>query len=198
MTNRLYTVEQMTNAQAVTGLLSVAFPDARTALDATYGNGRFWDATSHVEVTGLDLDPSRAPDVVGDYWALPFAAGAFDVVIFDPPYQWDMGRGKASVMGARFSTYSSAAEARASVEQGCREAWRVARLGVIVKCQDYIHASRPVWMSDWVKAAMPAEPYDFLHLTRPHKIVDPRWREQLSVYRNHATFWVWRKDGTAH
>ena len=74
----------------------------------------------------------------------------------------------------------------------------MARLGLIVKCQDYINASRPVWMSDWVKAAVPVEPYDFLILRRTHKIIDPKWTRQLSVWRNHATFWIFRKDGNEH
>ena len=74
----------------------------------------------------------------------------------------------------------------------------MARLGLIVKVQDYIHGARPIWMSDWVKDALPVEPYDVLHLRRPAKIVDPKWTRQLSVWRNHATFWVYRKDGVEH
>jgi hypothetical protein len=195
---RLYTVLDGTSTEAITGLLDVCFPDATTALDVTYGNGSFWDGTTHAHVTGLDINPDRAPDVVGDFRALPFADGSFDVCVFDPPYHTDMGRGKASVMGSRFGTFATLPELKEAVEQGCREAWRVARLGVIVKVQDYIHASRAVWMSRWVQDALPVEPYDFLHLTRRHKIVDPKWREQLSVYRNHTTFWVYRKDSNVH
>ena len=57
VTDRLYTIEDGTSAQAVARLLAVLFPDARTVLDATYGHGRFWDGTAPVEVTGMDLDP---------------------------------------------------------------------------------------------------------------------------------------------
>ena len=146
----------------------------------------------------MDLDPRRAPHVVGDFRAMPFADDAFDVVTFDPPFHTDMGRGKASVMGARFATFGTLAELRAAVEQGCREAWRVGRLGAIVKVQDYIHESQAVWMSRWVQDAFPVEPFDVLHLRRPHKLVDPKWRDRLSVYRNHATFWVYRTDGPVH
>lgn len=198
MSERLYSVEDGTSARAVAGLLAVLFPDARTVLDATYGNGRFWDGSADVEVTGLDLDPGRAAHVVGDFRALPFADDAFDVVIFDPPYHTNMGRGKASVMGARFGTFATLADLREAVEQGCREAWRAGRLGVIVKCQDYIHESKPVWMSDWVKGALPVEPYDVLHLRQRSKVIDPKWRDQLSVYRNHSTFWVFRTGGNVH
>ncbi len=129
---------------------------------------------------------------------MPFTDGAFDVAIFDPPFHTDMGRGTASVMGARFTTFGTLAELRAAVEHGCREAWRVGRLGAIVKCQDYIHESRAVRMSRWVQDAMPVEPFDALHLRRRHKLVDLKWWDQLSVWRNHATFWVYRTDGPVH
>jgi hypothetical protein len=197
---RLYSVSTGTNAQTVAGILRVLFPDARTVLDMTYGSGRFWSPKHPVTATvaGLDLDPGRARDVVGDFRALDFPDGTFDVCIFDPPYQWDMGKGKPSVMGSRFGTYHSEEEARATIQEGVREAWRVARLGIIVKVQDHVHSSRVVWMSDWVKAALPVEPYDQTHLVRQHKITDPKWTRQLSVWRNHATFWVWRKDGAVH
>ena len=92
-------------AEIVAGMLRVLYPDAETLLDATHGHGRFWTADPPVAVTGLDLDTARAPHVVGDFRALPFRDGSFDVVIFDPPYHTDMGRGKASVMGSRFGTF---------------------------------------------------------------------------------------------
>ena len=197
---QLSTVEQFTNAEAVAGLLARVLPDARPVLDMTYGRGRGWSpkVPTPVTVTGLDLDPARARDVVGDSRSLDFADGSFDVCVFDPPYQWDMGKRKPSIMGGRFGTYGSAEEARASIEAGSREAWRVARLGVIVKVQDYVHASRSWWLSRWVQDAMPCAPYDFLPLARTRTLNDPKWQRQLSIRRRHATFWVWRKDGKVH
>jgi hypothetical protein len=183
----------------VAHMLDVLYPDAETVLDATYGNGEFWTASSPVTVTGLDLDSARAPHVVGDFRALPFADGSFDVVIFDPPYQTDMGKGKPSVMGARFGTFATIPDLRLAVERGCRECWRVARLGVIVKCQDYIHAARLVRMSRWVEDAVGIEPFDFVRQWSPASITDPKWAEQLSV-RHGGTpdYWAYRKDGPIH
>jgi hypothetical protein len=200
VTVELSSVEQMTNAEAFAALLGLLFPDAQTALNMTSGRGRFWSPNCPVPVTvtGLDRAPLRARDVCGDIRSLPFADGSFDVCIVDPPYQWDMGKVKPSVMGGRFGTYRSATEARDSIEQGSREAWRVARLGIVVKVQDYVHASRSWWLSRWVQDVIPAEPYDFLHLTRGRKMNDPKWKRQLSIRRRHATFWVWRKDGAVH
>ena len=74
----------------------------------------------------------------------------------------------------------------------------MARLGVIVKCQDYSHADRPAWLSKWVWDELPVEPYDLRYLRRRHKIIDPKWRRQRSVWRNHATFWTFRQDGSEH
>ena len=186
-------------ARIVSGMLRVLFPDAESVLDVTYGGGKFWDGSAPVAVTGLDLDPARAPHVVGDFRALPFPDDSFDVVAFDPPYHTDMGCGKPSIMGSRFGTFGTIPELREAVEQGCREAWRVARLGVVVKVQDYIHASRLVLMSDWVRAAIPMEPYDFVHGQGAAAVVDPKWREQLSVrHQGQPTYWAFRTDGPVH
>jgi hypothetical protein len=198
VTNRLYTVERMTNARAVAGLLRIAFPDAETALDMTWGNGSFWDGSAHVEVTGLDIDSTRARDVVGDFRSLDFAACSFDVAIFDPPFHTNMGRGKASVMGARFKTFATIAELRDAIEAGCREAWRVSRLGVIVKVQNHIHESRLIQMTRWVEDAIPSPLYDELHLQRPAKLLDGKWSDQLSVWRNHSTLMVFRHGDQRH
>ena len=75
----------------------------------------------------------------------------------------------------------------------------MARLGVIIKVQDYIHASRAVWMSLWVIGAIPVEPFDVLYARQVSgKIRAPNWTDQLSIYRNHATYWIYRKDGARH
>ena len=34
----------------------------------------------------IDIDPLVRPDVIADAWLPPFARGAFDVVVLDPPY----------------------------------------------------------------------------------------------------------------
>lgn len=196
----LYTIAELSSAQVIERLMGLLLPDANTVLDATYGSGSFWrGSTADVMVTGLDINPDRARDVCGDFTQLPFIDNAFDIVIFDPPYHTDVGRAKASVTHKRFGSFATLSDLRQAVEMGTAEAWRVARLGVIVKVQDYIHASRAVWMSHWVHGAVPVEPYDFLMARRTAgKILSPKWSDQLSVYRNHATYWVYRKDSPIH
>jgi hypothetical protein len=201
MSDRLYSVTTGSNARVVADILRVLFPDARTVLDTTYGKGRFWSPKHPVDVavTGLDLDPARARDRVADFRNLAdFADESHDVGVFDPPYQWDMSKRKPSRMGARFGTYRSEGEARTSIQSGAREVWRTSRLGIIVKVQDHVHSQRVAWLSDWVKDVIPVEPFDQVHLARRQKMRDPKWRRQLSVWRNHATFWIFRKDGQIH
>lgn len=200
MSGHLYTIADLTSAQAVERLLGLLLPDAVTVLDATYGSGSFWrGSTADVRVTGLDINPERAKSVCGDFTRLPFLDASFDCVIFDPPYHTDVGKAKASTTHERFGSFATMADLRRAVELGTAEAWRVARLGVIVKVQDYIHASRAVWMSSWVHGAIPVEPYDVLYTRRTAgKIRASNWHDQLSVYRNHATYWVYRKDGQIH
>jgi hypothetical protein len=149
-------------------------------------------------VTGLDLDPKRALHVRGDFTALPFADNSFDVVIFDPPFLSDGGR--KSIMRERYTADLGLAASEASIAQGCREAWRAARLGIIVKVQDHIHGNKFIRMSDWVRSAVPMPQYDELLAPNERgKVIDPKWRQpQLSIYRNHAAYLVFRKDGPVH
>lgn len=199
MADTLHTVEHGISAQTVAKLLRVLFPDARTVLDMTYGSGSFWRGTSTgLSVTGIDINPARARDVCADFTRLPFRDDAFDVAIFDPPYHTDMGRGKASVMGARFGAYPSLDRLYTAVIEGCFEADRVSRLGMIVKVQDYVHGSRLVEMTQWVREALERPLYQRVEVVRPHKLIDPKWREQLSAYSNSATFLVYRHGDQRH
>lgn len=176
-----------TSAQAIAGLLTTLFPDAKTTLDPTYGNGKFWNGVQ--PTYGGDRLLTRAPSLVLDYHALPFRTGAIDCVIFDPPFQPQTVPG---LIGQRFTKISGGVDAvKASVQQGLREAARVGRLGLIVKVQDYIHDHKPVWMSMWVWEAL-GEPYDFLTLRQAAKLRATNWGAQRSVWRNHSTFWVYR------
>lgn len=186
------------SADMVTRLLGVLLPDAATVLDATWGRGRFWDGSNR-RVVGCDISPHGRPDAVADFTRLPFRDEVFDVAIFDPPYVTEAGQD--GVIGRRFGSYPTLADLRFAVEAGAREAWRVSRVGVIVKVMDYIHCSRLVRMSRWVEDAIPVDLYDLAYLTSPGKVEDPKWTQkgaQLSVRSNATTWLVWRKDGPVH
>ena len=183
------------SADIVAGILRVHLPDARTVLDATYGNGKFWNGSAPVTVLTMDIDTSKNPDVVADFTTM-VGVGMFDVVVFDPPHLADAG--KKSLMGKRFGTYKNH-EIKQVVMLGARQSWLHSHKGVIIKVADHVHGQRFVPMTDWVKEAIPAPVYDVVHQTRRTSLRDPKWkRRQLSAYNNGATYLIYRKDGPIH
>lgn len=165
----------------------------------TFGRGGFWLPDTRLAVTGVDLDPGRARDRVADFTHLPYEDDAFDLCVFDPPYQTDPGA--TAVIDARFGSYPTVIDLRRAVTAGVYEAARVSRVGFVVKVMDYIHASRLVRMSRWVEEAVPLDLYDYVMLESPSKIEDGRWTRQgpqLSV-RSNGTLWlIYRHDGPVH
>jgi hypothetical protein len=187
---------ELPTATIVSLILRVAFPDAERALDMTYGSGAFWDGSSDVQVTAHDANPARALDGVADFTRLDYPDGSFDVALFDPPHIADAGA--ESIMRARFGTYGSS-ELPDVIVAGTREAWRVARLGIIVKVTDHSHSQEYVLESDWVRSALDGrKPYDVVHQVRTGALVDPKWEEQKSAYNNGSTYLIFRKDSQKH
>jgi len=186
--------QDLPTATIVTLILRVAFPDAETALDTTYGNGAFWDGSAHVAVTAHDGNPERAPDGVADFTELPYDDEAFDVVLFDPPHVADAG--DDSIMGRRFGTMRNG-ELHAAVRAGACEAFRVGRLGVVIKVADHVHAERFVRMTGWICAEL-GEPYDVVHQVRTGAMIDPKWEEQRHAYNNGATYLIFRREVRPH
>ena len=179
----------------VSQILRVFFPDARTALDSTYGLGGFWDGSESIEVTGLDNDAGRHMDGEVDFRDMPYDNEAFDVVLFDPPHLADGG--SESIMVERFKTYSDA-ELPDVIRDGTAEAWRVAKLGIVVKICEHVHGQKYVPEARWVEDAVPAPVYDKVHQVRTGAMIDPKWEEQLSAYNNGSTYLIFRKDGPLH
>src|SRR5215831_479476 len=186
----------MPTATIVSLILRVAFPDAETALDTTYGDGGFWDGSAHVEVTGLDHRPDRAPELRADFTDLDYADNEFDVVLFDPRHLADSSAG--AIMANRYSTVSDD-QLPFVIDIGTREAWRVARLGIVIKVTDHVHGQEFVSESDWVRGALDGQrPYEVVHQVRSGALIDPKWEEQLSAYNNGATYLIFRKDSPRH
>jgi hypothetical protein len=174
-------------AGLVAQILVILFPDAETAIDLTPGRGCFWSARVPIH---LAVTSSRA-----DFTDLPFADTSYDVPLLDPHVA---DAGAASIMGRRFGTYRTLDALESAVRQGAREAWRVARVGIVVKVTDAVHASRFVRMSGWIYDEL-GEPYDVVHQVRRRPLIDPRWKEpQLSARNNGATYLIFRKDGPVH
>ncbi len=179
-------------------ILRVYFPNAESALDLTGGNGGFWDGSELLEVTRLVVDPARPPGEREDFRSLPHIADdAHDVAIFDPPHLAEAGH-SGSIMGERFGTYDSMADMEKAIGDGCREAWRIGKLGAIVKVTDHVHGQRYVLESDWVREAIGQKPFDEVYQVRTGAVIDPKWEAQLSAYNNGSTYLIFRKDGHIH
>jgi len=182
----------------VNQMLLTFFPDASTALDVTYGSGNFWSQTTHLAVTGHDLDEYCAPDGVMDFTDLKYDDASFDVVLFDPPHIADGG--DDSVMATRFSTVATQTALDELILQGTREAWRVCDKGIIVKVTNHVHGRLFQNEVDLVAEALGwNQPlYDQVHQVRDHAFIDPSWGEQMSAYNNGSTFLVYRKGSQIH
>lgn len=178
----------------VAQILRVYFPDAETAFDSTGGDGGFWDGSEPVQVTALYVDPQRS-DGVADFRQLDYDDESFDVVLFDPPHIADGGAD--SIMAEKFGTYADE-DLEHVVRDGVREAWRVARLGIIVKVTDHVHGQRYVLESDWVRETVGEQPFDEVYQVRSGAMIDPKWEEQLSAYNNGSTFLIFRKGSPMH
>lgn len=174
--------------ELVAAILAVVYPDARMAVDLTPGRGGFW---AEGTATGLE----RVELSTADFRALPQADQAVDLAILDPPHNADAGA--RSIMGQRYGTYPQA-DLEPVVRQGVREAWRISRIGALVKVTDAVHGQRLVRMSRWVTEEL-GEPYETVLQIRRHALVDPRWKEpQLSARNNGALYLCYRRGDQRH
>lgn len=171
-------------ADIVAGIITTAFPDAVTAIDLTPGHGRFWNAEPALCV-------HRSTD---DFREVLFLDRTFDLSLYDPPHVADGGQN--GVMSTRYGTYRND-DLEVVVRQGVREAWRVARLGAVVKVTDGIHAQRFVRMSGWIYDEL-GEPYDVVHQVRAHNFADPKWKGVYSARNNGASYLIFRRGDQRH
>lgn len=186
------------SAEAVRRLVHLVYRDAVTALDLTYANRGFWQdpLPPGLVVTSNNLDPASATDLHLDFTATGLDTGTYDMVVYDPPHIADGGQG--SIMARRFGTVRGVAALRDLIEAGALEAWRVARVGVLVKVADHSHQGEHQPLSDWIKAVVPARPYTVMHTYRPVYLRDGKHRAVRVPRNNGATYLAFRKDGHQH
>jgi len=180
---------QISSSVAVQGLLDLVRA-CDPVLDATYGNGTFWDGSER-DVIGLDILPGRAKTQVGDFRSLPFYDGEFPTVVYDPPFHPFVGSNEE----LRFSGMGkNEKEMRAGFEAGLRECWRVTSRHLLVKCQGFVHNHAPQWMPLWTTAIC-GEPFEWMIVWRKGKLVSGRWKSVNSLRRNHADYLLFDKKG---
>ena len=170
-------VSQCSCTEAVEALLHLVNAQ-EPILDCTYGSGNFWVGSSR-QVVGCDLDPTRAKDIVCDFTALPFGDGAYQTVIYDPPFH-------PFVHSAEQKAYSGLGrnekELKDLFQRGLAEAWRVSSRHLVVKCQGYVHNHAPQWMPLWTIEVC-GEPFEWLIVWREGKRVSGRWVHTNSLRR---------------
>jgi len=175
-------------AQIVANLVITCFLDARSAVDLTPGRDNFWKGWS---------PPFEVARSQHDFRSLPYDDASFDLVVYDPPHNADAG--KRSIMRKRFDTYPNS-ELREVMIQGAREAWRVARIGTIIKVTDQVHDTVFQHQSGWIVEAL-GTPYQIVHGTRTRAIEFRKWRIrgcQISPYSNGSVYLVHRHGDQRH
>lgn len=186
------------SAEAVRRLVHLVFRDAHSALDLTYAAGRFWSdpLPPALHLTSSNLDPASAADLHLDFTATGLPDGAYDLVVYDPPHIADGGA--SSIMATRYGTVRGMPALRELVEAGAREAWRLSRVGILVKVADHAHQGEFHQLTDWIKAAVPARLYVDLHTIRPGYLRDGKHRVERVPRNNGATYLAFRRDGHRH
>lgn len=186
------------SAEATRRILHLAYRDCRTAIDLTYGAGRFWapPPPPGLSVWGNNLDPDSVTPYHRDFTATGLADDEFDLAIYDPPHLADGG--ERSVMAARFGTVKGTDGLRVLIVAGALEARRIARIGVLVKVADHSHGGRWLSLSDWVTDALPERPYFVLHTYRPTTLRDGKWVATRVPRCNGSVYLAFRLDSPKH
>jgi hypothetical protein len=184
---------------AVRHLLHLAFRDCETVLDLTYGHGRFWrpPLPPGIRLLRNTLDPEREAEHHLDYTATGLAAEGVDLAIFDPPHTADNGA-TGHFRGIYGGTAKGSRALQTDITSGVREAWRLARIGILVKVADSSHGGEFLYESAWVQWAIGMNPYAILHTVKKQPLRDPKHRVQRVPRSNGAVYLAFRKDQRKH
>ena len=185
------------SAEATRRFVDLAFRDALTAIDLTHARGGCWRRPypPDLALTTNNLDPSSDADVHLDFTATGLPDAAYDLAVIDPPHLADLG--SDSIMGRRFGTVRGTPALRLLVTEGIREAWRIARVGILVKLADHCHGGEFLQLTQWAYDELGAALYFSAHTYRA-PVADGRRRVQRVPLNNSADWLVFRKDGGAH
>lgn len=171
-----------------------------SVLDCTYGLGRFWTVWKPEELTATDIEPGKSPTlgVSVDFCDMPFRAGRFDAVVFDPPYKLNgTGGSHASDAGYGVANTVRWQDRHDLIRRGIEECVRVLKPGghLLVKCQDQVCSGQVRWQTR--EFADHAEKHGVRQCDRfdlPSYRAQPPGRRQVHARRNYSTLLVFVKE----
>lgn len=172
----------------------------RPTLDATWGQGTFWDEFRPERLVALDhvLWKVRGTKrgVAGDFTALPFPDRAFWATVFDGPYKLNGTPDEA--VDARYGVHVPRTwqERIELLEAGVRECGRVTSHVLLVKCMDQVSSGRVRWQTRLLEAkavdvGFRLEDELYIEGGRPQ----PGGRRQVHARRNYSTLQVYVRAG---
>jgi hypothetical protein len=182
------------NAELIRDAARLGYLDG-TVLDVTYGEGAFWRCWAPERLVTSDLH--KPADHRWDYRALPLRDGAFDAVVFDPPYKLN-GTPANGAKDARYGTTgkTSRVEVLDDILAGAVECYRVTRTWLLVKCMDQVEGGKMRWQTDLVTRAVESlggrkvDRFDLVVKPQPQ----PPSRRQLTARHNASQLLVFRKS----
>jgi hypothetical protein len=185
------------SAEATRRYLQLAFRDAHTALDLTYAAGSFWGRRlpPDLSIVTNNINPSSMADLHLDFTATGLPDESYDLVVYDPPHVADAG--EDSIMGQRFGSATGTVGLDRLVTDGIAEAWRLARVGILVKLADSNHGGEFLQLSAWCTQRLGVRPYFVAHTTRL-QLEDGKWKVQRVPRSNGAVWLIFRKSGHQH
>jgi hypothetical protein len=164
--------------------------------DLTYGNGTFWRKVGpHIRSRVTASDLVTVAGARFDMRSTPYADKSFDVVVLDPPYVHTANA--THLTASRYNAHTTAAHShddiRALYRDGMKEAARIARRQIWVKCKDEIEGGRQCWSHIEIfedAKAFGLYARDMFILIPSSAGITDRWRNQYHARKAHSYLWV--------
>lgn len=163
-------------------------------LDATYGDGVFWQEWKPDALTTSDL---HTPAMYAwDFTALPLLDASFSTVVFDPPYKLNgTSRAQDRHVDEPYGVHEKVhwQDKLDLIAAGAKECARVAGMYLLIKCMDQVCSQKMRWQSILAYEAVTENPRwrlvdQFLYLNDP-RAQDPN-RRVLHAQGNYSTLLV--------
>jgi SAM-dependent methyltransferase len=190
------TARWATNAHLIADVAALGYlRPTDLVLDPTYGLGNWWARWKPDRLVTSDLRPGA--QLRADFRRLPFAAGTFDAVTFDPPFK--LNGTPSGAVDARYGVDepSTWQDRMALIGAGLDECARVLRPGgrLLLKCQDQVVSSHVRWQTIAFTnhaTGLGLDLVDRFDLLggRPQ----PAGRRQVHARRNSSTLLVFEKE----